>query len=229
MPTDKILIPFSIGYGEAILGLGRLTDRVQDFFAKPEDFKLVLFTGGSDVTPELYGDTSPHGICRTNPNRDRIETRIFQEALKRGIKMTGICRGAQFINAMSGGRLIHHLVDHAGCAHEVETAQGETFMTNSLHHQMIIPPADGLIVAWSKDRLSSVYVGRGDEAEEYKGPETEAIVISRTLCCGVQWHPEMMDPKTAGYMYYYNMVKDFLKLDIETFTKRSCEKKTARA
>jgi len=229
MPTDKILIPLGIGYGEAIMGLGRLTDRVQDFLEKPEDFKLVLFTGGSDVTPELYGDSSPDGMCQVYPKRDRYESLIFYKALKYGIKMTGICRGAQFLNVMSGGRLIHHLNHHAGCAHSVETLQGQTFMTNSLHHQMIVPPEDGTTVAWSKDRLSDIYIGKGDTREEYNGPETEAIVIPRTSCCGVQWHPEMMDSKTYGYIYYYDMIKNFLDLDIEAFTEKYCKAKTAEA
>jgi GMP synthase-like glutamine amidotransferase len=229
MPMDKILVPLSIGYGEAIMGLGRLTDRVTDFFEKPEDFKLVLFTGGADVMPELYGDSSPRGMCQVNPGRDAYEIPIFQHALKHGIKITGICRGAQFINVMSGGRLMHNIDRHAGCGHPVETSQGEVFLTNSLHHQMIIPPDDGLIVAWSQKRLSLGYVGRHDKMEKYKGPETEAFIISRTACCGVQWHPEMMDPKTPGYQYYFNMVKNFLELDIDAFVKMYCSQKTMGA
>jgi len=226
MPANKILIPISIGYGDAIMGLGRMTDRVKDFFEKPEDFKLVLFTGGSDVSPELYGDSSPRGMCQTNPERDAYEIRIFEFALKHGIKMTGICRGAQFINVMSGGRLMHHIEGHAGClVHPVETLLGETFLVNSLHHQMIIPPEDGTTIAWSQKRLSPGYVGKRDKMEKYKGLETEAIIIPRTSCCGVQWHPEMMNPNMPGYIYYYNMVKNFLELDIQSFAKKYCEPK----
>lgn len=223
---DKILVPLHKGYGNAIEGLGEITDKVEDFMERPKDFKLVLFTGGSDVTPELYGDTSPLNYCSFNPKRDFHEIKIFKNALKYGIKMTGICRGSQFISVMSGGRMMHDVSGHAGGSHDIQTIEGETLTVNSLHHQMIVPGDNAIVTCWSKERRSRRYIGIGDEKENWTGPETEAIVIPHTLCYGVQWHPEMMRKDTRGYSYYYEKIKSFLSLNIEQFVTECCKPKT---
>lgn len=214
----KILVPLDIGYGRAVEGLGDITSDVTDFFKNPKKYKLVLFTGGADVSPEIYGETSPRDVCGSEMRRDLFEAQIFDLARKLGIKMTGICRGSQFINVMSGGRMMHHLEGHAGGRHEIETSKGEVFVANSLHHQMIIPPEDGHMIGWAKEPLSPIYIGDKDELAEWDRPETEIVLIPRTLCCGAQWHPEMMATGTEGYRYYYQLVRKFLEMDIKDFT-----------
>lgn len=223
---DKILVPLHIGYGRAIEGLGEIGSDIKDFFDNTKDYKLVLFTGGSDIDPRIYGETSPKGLCSYMPQRDLIEAQIFDQARKFGIKMTGICRGAQLINVISGGRMMHHIEGHEGVIHEVETSKGEVFETNSLHHQMIIPPEDGYIIGWAKRPLSPFYFGDEDEAIEWNGPEAEIVLIPSTLCCGAQWHPEAMGKKTLGFRYYYHLVQKFLEMDIETFTDEYVKKAT---
>lgn len=219
--ASKILVVSQMyNYGVALEGLGDLTDNVIHFMDHPEEYKLVFFTGGEDVSPELYGETSPRGLCHNNPARDRIETVVFNKAIKNNIKMTGICRGSQFINVMSGGRMMHDISGHSTGhnTHPVETTKGETVEVNSFHHQMIIPPTDGHVIGWSKNRLSRTYYGDKDQEVDWTGPETEIILIPRTLCCGVQWHPEWMMKKEDGYLYYHNMIRRFLKKSIQDFT-----------
>jgi len=213
---NKILVPLDGGYGRAVEGLGDLVSYIPDFFENPNDYCLVLFTGGEDVSPFLYGETSPDGLCYNSPKRDRIEAAIFNHALKHGIRMTGICRGSQFINVMSGGRMLHHIENHS-CYHDVETTKGEIFETNSTHHQMSIPPKDGFVIGWCAKNRSSIYIGDKDLPVEWNGPETEMILIPRTLCCGVQWHPETMNGKSMGYIYYHNLIARFLERNIDTF------------
>ena len=214
----KILVPLSFGYGRAIEGLGDLTSDIKDFSQNTEDYKLVLFTGGADVDPRLYGDISPDGLCCCNPTRDMLEVQIFSHARKFGIKMTGICRGSQLINVLSGGKMVHHVTGHAGGFHDVETSKGEVIETNSMHHQMIVPPDDGHVIGWARESQSNMYFGNKDEQMEWEKPETEIILVPRTMCCGVQWHPEMMGTRTPGYRYYYELMKKFLNMSIEDFT-----------
>lgn len=53
---------------------------------------LVVFTGGEDVSPDMYGE--PHNpTTGCNLQRDRYEQLEFNEALQRKIPMIGICRG----------------------------------------------------------------------------------------------------------------------------------------
>ena len=215
--SRKILVVSGNSYARALEGLGDFTDDVASFMESPKDFALVLFTGGADVSPELYGDTSPKRLCGTNPSRDAEEVKIFKVALEAGIKMTGICRGSQFINVMSGGRMMHDVRNHGGRDHIMVTPSGDEVVVNSYHHQMSIPSDEGHIIGWSKDRISGRYIGRGDEVENYEGVEVEAIYYPHTRCAGAQYHPEMMSPESDGYHWYRTMVADFLDMSREAF------------
>jgi hypothetical protein len=119
---------------------------------------------------------------------------------------------------MSGGRMMNHITGHAGSLHELACSKDDEIrLVNSLHHQMIVPPREEDVIGWSFSRLSDTYIGRNDREEGWEGPEVEAILIVETLCCGVQWHPEMMPEKSDGYRFYHNMMKDFLSMDIKEF------------
>jgi len=207
-------------YSRALEGLGVMVSDEKDFFRNPKEYVLVLFTGGADVSPHLYGETSPKGLCYTNPSRDMFEMPIFEHALKNNIKMTGICRGSQFANVMSGGRMMHDITNHAGGLHEVEMLNGDVITTNSTHHQMIIPPIDGYVLGWSKTALSRHYIGDKDEAVEWNRPETEIVFVPRTKFCGVQWHPESMSKDSDGYIYYHRLINDLISMDINEFSDR---------
>ena len=63
----------------------------------------LLFTGGQDVSPALYGET-PKGTCgEICSARDRMEQVLLHLALERDLPVLGICRGIQFLNAALGG------------------------------------------------------------------------------------------------------------------------------
>lgn len=222
---DKILVPFSIGYGRAVEGLGELTNKIEDFMRRPHNFKLVLFTGGADVSPQMYGENESE-LCGCNAIRDAIETEIYTVAMMNGIKMAGICRGAQLLNVLTGGRMMHHINNHEGGFHYVTTSIGETIVTNSMHHQMIVPGPDGHVVAWSKYRLSDCYIGKDDKKEKWEPVETEAIVVPSISACGVQWHPECMKKDSDGYKFFYSMVTDLLSTNANAFANKYEANKT---
>ena len=96
----KCLVVHGFSYRDALIGnlFDTWTEDWPKFLDKPKDFGLVLFTGGEDVHPSLYNDTSPKRYCATNLSRDKIEQDIFKVALDNSIPMTGICRGSQFLN-----------------------------------------------------------------------------------------------------------------------------------
>ncbi len=226
---NRILILRGWGYARAVEGLGRLTGSVRKFMKKPKAFKLVLFTGGEDVDPSFYNETSPYGLCGFNTARDHFEQAIFKQAFKHGIKMAGICRGLQFLSVMDGGKLVHHSINHAGVYHEMECSKDNVVRrVNSLHHQMVIPSKDSLVVGWSKHRLSARYYGDKDKRIKLKGPEVEAAIMPKILACGVQWHPEMMADYLEGYKFFRNMVENLLEMDIKDFVEEYTTRKEER-
>lgn len=100
---------------------------------------VVIFTGGADISPLLYGQKL-HKTTRPNLTRDLHEITIFKR-LRPGILKVGICRGAQFLNVMCGGTLWQDVDSHTGQQHPVYnrmTGEIVPFVT-STHHQMMRP------------------------------------------------------------------------------------------
>ena len=62
-----------------------------------------LFTGGHDVSPELYHEQPLPGLVTQRSTVDRMEALFLEEAIRSGKPVLGICRGIQFINAQLGG------------------------------------------------------------------------------------------------------------------------------
>ena len=68
-----------------------------------------LFTGGQDVSPELYGEKPCVTCGEICAKRDTFEQRLFTQVLEQDKPMLGICRGIQFFNACLGGTLYQDL------------------------------------------------------------------------------------------------------------------------
>lgn len=129
-----------------------------------------------------------------DPDRDRLEQRLLEACLAEGRPVLGICRGAQLLNVVRGGRLHRDLADFY-----VETPQLRTLLpqktvditadsrlaqilgrrrcrVNALHRQAIARLGEGLVV--SAREANRVIQAVEDPAQ--------AFVI------GVQWHPEYL-------------------------------------
>lgn len=156
----------------------------------------ILFTGGHDVSPELYGEMD-QGLCgEIIPEQDSMETKLLKAALEKDCAVLGICRGLQFLNVSLGGTLYQDIpvqcpsqVDHHQSApyhlpiHSVavsgplaEAVGTEALMVNSCHHQAIRALAPGLeVMAQAPDGI------------------VEAIRLpGKKFVWAVQWHPEFM-------------------------------------
>jgi len=148
----------------------------------------IIFTGGSDVDPELYGEAAhpeTSGIVRV---RDDAELALLRAALDRDMPVLGICRGIQVLNVGLGGDLDQHLEGHRhdppgqfvqhDVAIEPDTRLGEILgdqtRVMSHHHQGLKTLAPGLVeTARAEDGL----------VEAVEAPD-------RRFAVGVLWHPE---------------------------------------
>jgi putative glutamine amidotransferase len=153
----------------------------------------VLFSGGSDIDPELYG-REPHFETKIiRPERDQGELHLMRAALERDVPLLAVCRGMELLNVACGGTLEQHLpertteVQHKGglgqySTHEVAikpdsklgSILGPSTEVQSHHHQAPETVGDGLEeVAWAPD----------DTIEGLEMP-------SKSFVLGVIWHPE---------------------------------------
>lgn len=177
---------------------------------------LVVFTGGSDVSPSWYGEQA-HPATHTNKERDVYERHVFNAANALNIPMAGICRGAQLLCVFSGGRLIQHVTGHCG-AHNVNTSDGGVVGVNSTHHQMMYPwHTQHDLLAWSEG-ISITY-----EDEHQVRPflpetamvgnvvkEPEVVWFPQTMSLAAQYHPESMNKDSEGRLYYKSLVERYL-------------------
>ncbi len=212
---SKILVVLGNSYASAVEGLGEIVTDANAFLSEehPDDYSLILFTGGEDVTPSLYGETSPDGLCFNCEQRDAYETKIYKHALENGIRMTGICRGIQFLNVMAGGKMYHHVDRHTGTKHPMQTLKQGLILVNSLHHQMVIPPEEGIIIGGAQERRSAQYIGDGDLKTESPELEAEAVILPHIDAAGVQYHPEMMSKDSEGYKWFHELAKDLIETE----------------
>ena len=220
MDNENIAVIGNKEYDKTVSDYGNVVN-TNEFLENPKQCKLVLFTGGPDVNPHIYGDTSPLGICRPLKLRDTKDMEVFALALTNEIKMVGICRGSQFIHAMAGGKLAHHINGHNATVHKFGCFKDDKiFDINSYHHQMILPFGGSHIIGWSDFKLSENYLGDKDEWLGYVGPEVEAAIWPEVGAAGVQYHPEWMDMASDGYIWFHTMVRDILHMVMDDFVRK---------
>ncbi len=196
---------------------GEITTDPAILFQDPGSVKLVCFTGGEDVSPNLYGHENLGSGC--SKARDEREVLIFEQAKKHKVPMTGICRGSQFLNVMCGGTMVQNLTaSHGGAQHQCETIDGKEFRVTSSHHQMSVPGEGGEVLAWAHIRVSPgdcAYDGElpetvleGDENGRYVRV-TEAISYPEFRIFAVQHHPEWQEIEEDAPQWTLSKIAEF--------------------
>lgn len=184
-----------------------------------DECDVVLFTGGSDVSPHLYNE--PEGThTTTNPARDKFEQFVWHMATQKGKGKLGICRGLQFAVVMAGGKLVQHTTGHTGSNHLIEDIFGNSLLMNSVHHQMVRPETvkDSVVIAWNKGHASSayldgfnkeIYLDKVADKESLKWPEPEIVWLPTQKALGIQGHPEMSE-NVELHNYCNQLIRYFL-------------------
>lgn len=173
----------------------------------------LLFPGGEDVDPKLFGEPPHPSVGAVNEGMDRFWILAGKMAKERRLPVLGICRGMQLLNLAEGGGLWQDIslfkAEHQLHAqkqsrdypiHKVRIEKDSILFkllgtaeiyTNTLHHQCVKGAGrDMRLTAWSQDGVA--------EAAE----STDGRVIL------VQWHPEEL-VKTVPVMnrLFENLVK----------------------
>ena len=171
---------------------------------------LVQFTGGSDVSPDMYGEkVAPR--TWVSETRDVKEKAIFDTCAKMEIPMAGICRGGQFLNVMNGGRMLQHVEGHTK-AHIMQDIFDEWAWVSSTHHQMMLRHPDGLLVAWALEGHPKFSFFHGEYREVDEELDTEVVFYEKTRSLCFQPHAEFTGSEydsLAGL--YFSYLEEFLK------------------
>lgn len=93
-----VIIPPEAMYGEKVAAEFRWNDLL-------DRLDGIIFSGGADPNPLLFGDEPLKELGHINPQRDMQELLLIKLAYDRQIPILGICRGIQLLNAALGGTL----------------------------------------------------------------------------------------------------------------------------
>ena len=165
----------------------------------------IIFSGGSDVDPELFNGEAHPAVSGVDVERDTLEISLIRHTVDDEKPFLAICRGFQVLNIALGGTLYTHISDqfknslqHASPreqprntpAHEIKVEEGSRLAeilgtpilkVNSWHHQGVKDiPSQLKITAHSSDGL------------------VEAMELpDHPFAIAVQWHPEWMPEDDA--------------------------------
>lgn len=163
----------------------------------PESADIVVFGGGVDVNPILYNENR-HPYTSTHSRRDEEDIKLYELCLSEGIPMLGICRGAQFLHVMNGGKLYQDIDGHQG-PHAMWDVinRAPIGRVSSVHHQSVRKVAGDGMEVLADTRISKTRWLNDKDKEEGTGFDIEAFFYPDTCCLGFQGHPEY-----RGYSAY---------------------------
>jgi len=172
-----------------------------------EEADVVVFIGGEDVDPSLYGQKALAGT-HFNKERDKTEVDIYAHCLALKKPMFGICRGGQFLATMNGAELWQDVNHHAGSHHEIyDIDEDVKLTTNSYHHQMVILHDKLDVLAVTNHQVAtrfasdSMVVDLDKKGANQEGEiEVEAGYYYDTGCFFTQGHPEVGSPEYRSWV-----------------------------
>ena len=158
-----------------------------------EPLAALVIGGGDDIGAEIYGGQVLPDV-RIDPERDKLELKLLDAALPKGIPVLGICRGSQMINVALGGTLHTDIYEVYLQAPKMRTVLPKKVVSivpgsrldrilrcnpcrvNALHHQSVDKLGQDLSIV----------------AQDQSGIVQAIESASAPFLIGVQWHPELL-------------------------------------
>ena len=179
-----------------------------------EDADLVQFCGGADVNPSLYGERN-HSTTRCNDARDYYESKLYELAFQNSCAIAGICRGAQFVHVMNGGKLYQNVNNHAVMrGHKVHIEVPELMLlaphgvfVSSTHHQMMKEGMQGTLLLSANE---ATWKETADGRVFNHTTDAEAIYYEVTNSLCFQPHPEYFNKHHECQKLYFALIEELL-------------------
>lgn len=176
----------------------------------------IVFSGGGDINPTLFGQEHHESLSYMDDERDTFEMALMKAAFERDMPILAICRGVQVMNVERGGTLVQDIpsqtdsrTEHnqrAAKVGEHEIFQQATVLEganplvdamgtgevniNSFHHQALGEIPDSLeVLATSDDGIIEAVYAPG-----------------QTYAVGTQWHPERLAAEHGEHQELFNQL-----------------------
>ena len=164
---------------------------------------VIVFTGGADVSPHLYGEDN----VASGTSRRRDDACIYLFNHYPDVPRIGICRGAQFLNVVAGGRMWQDVDGHTRSHLVKDTRTLREYFCTSTHHQMMRPSPDAAIIGVAATPLST-YRLAATELERFRSTDIEVLYYEHTNSLCFQPHPEYSGHPECT-QYFAELVAEF--------------------
>ena len=164
----------------------------------------LLFTGGPDIDPAHYGEARLNDTVDVCPERDAMELRLLELAMRSRKPILGICRGCQLINVALGGDLYQDLpVQRPG---DVAHRQPEPYSLPAHENRLLPDTPLSLLLGTERLAVNSCH----HQGIKTLAPPLRATAVSEdgllegfdlpdyAYLWAVQWHPELMLDRGAA-------------------------------
>ena len=156
----------------------------------------IVFSGGDDLDPTLYGETWHPKAEPIDPDRQRFELALIAEVERRRMPALGICLGCQLMNVHRGGSLIQFLPENERGGALEHRKLGD----DSRRHAVRLEPGTRLAAAVGSDQITvntrhKQAIARTGQGLRVIAKAPDGIVEAiedpaHPFFMAVQWHPE---------------------------------------
>ncbi len=156
----------------------------------------LVLSGGGDIDPSRYEGKRHETNYSIDQERDTLELELARRVIDSSIPTLGICRGAQILNVVQGGKLIEHIPDEVGVKvlHRAPPREPVT-------HGVKLKPGSRLAkilgrdqfdaTSWHHQALRGAAAGFDAVAHAPDGTIEAIEMPSHPWMIAVQWHPEL--------------------------------------
>jgi putative glutamine amidotransferase len=187
----------------------------------------ILFSGGNDLDPSLYGEQFHPRAVPIQPDRQRFELALIAEVERRRVPALGVCLGSQLMNVHRGGSLVQYLPDlrrQEAIDHRKDPTQPNRRHPVRLEPQTVLAEAIGRaeISVNTRHKQAIRDLGRGLRVNAV-APDGVIEGIedpSLPLFLAVQWHPENLSEEPEHLAPFKLLVEKASASRDETLTAR---------
>jgi putative glutamine amidotransferase len=172
----------------------------------------ILFTGGNDLDPALYGESWHPKAQRIDPDRQGFELALMAEVERRRTPALAICLGCQLMNVYRGGSL-HQFLPDAGVSQEHRrAAEGEPVRRHGIRIEpdsalgRVVGKAEVSANTYHKQAVNRVGRGLTVTARSDDGVVEGLEDPTLPLFAAVQWHPERLALSEAEHLAPFRLL-----------------------
>lgn len=170
----------------------------------------LLLHGGVDISPSRYHEQAHPYTQKPSVLQDEEEFRATSIAFQNKLPVIGICRGAQLLCIMNGGKLYQHSAEH-GSSHDLLTFNNKRIkQATASHHQIMrLDNTEHELLAWAPHKTFA-YDQHNKEHILEKSPEI--VYFPKTNSLAIQPHPEWSNPNSDFRVFVDELVYKYFEL-----------------